>query len=675
MPLAPPLTGSFEGGELDRCSDVSPVSTAETMEIRAPDPDVCLGSMGRLISRRVVVEAESPVGSSSRGGCIYQLRTLAHQCYLWLASLLTVCLAACFSDVLFVWEVLVAYFSRREEPREVCDWFSYHNLTVGVRPEVADKKDSRRSVFMAVDAVNSNLRVSEMSNFLQPYRLSAEQATAVLAAIGEATSTVVISGVYREHSHPALAIVRGYAYKLALRVLHGMRVLDVGGSTARLCGQLGSAVPPFNVHCCSPTVDTADARRRLSHRLNTTSRCVVVRDGCYFDPEGITACTHVYGECCADPEALLFVDTIYYVGERAVLDGLRAGARMAIVLYHCLTRSFDRYFGEARVTVTRKAGKSWVQMWVPGNDEPYEHEAINISSDRVFSFYLSGRKIYRRVVAKWMDYHMVIYTWGPDIPVASIVLPTAGLRDLQGPDRRGLMAAAGITTKADYNTVQVHKVYLIDKPHYLNRVGSVLCPVRDSLVKSFLHRTRICGGFDDLYELMLQAYADHVLRVQVSDVTAVEHAVATSFAAACRVVELRVGPPRIVWGCELLSRSWRGVTREVGVLWILSLAILFLMRAKLSLEYAAISLLRVIAVFCVGRATLGVSEFLPFAMCICLSACGLWEDLRDLALASSLVLRQAARLLYWPTRREVLNVAEYRRWATFHEEHLFRVPT
>lgn len=428
---------------------------------------------------------------------------------------------------------------------------------MGVKPcafRVRKAKDGKSVPIHSLE-LNSMLVPKDLTKFASPFELNDSQCAAMRAVWGGSEAEWSMKPDAGRHEHPVCAMVRTLAYHAALRFLDGYRVLDVGGNVARAIGATAT-----NVHCCQPTFDAPDAARRVGGRISLVQRNYHVEEACRFDPSGVTACKNRVERCAAQAEALLLVDTVYYLGEPYILHQMQ-NHELAVVLYHQYQHSCTDYMGEATVSLADYQGQQYVAMTLPGNPAPYCHPAINISSDCVSKTMVrDGKPLSRYVVARWGWYHMVVYCWGP-LPVHCKAKPWGCLGSGQTPDRRGIGAPLGVPIRSDLCGLPKHRVEI--RLLGVDRYGVSIDTIKSHLVASYASRLQGLTGFDQLIMLLRNSYYDQMRKVNTTDEVAARFESPTVYEAAFELISVELAnrggvTTATLWDWLLFhTRAWR----------------------------------------------------------------------------------------------------------------------
>lgn len=414
-------------------------------------------------------------------------------------------------------------FDMVDEPR--VNWFGIKSRQVDMTEGglIRVKSTARKQVQpFRSSCFTSETNVKDPKSVDLLYKFPNKSAAALCECLGhEPKDWHAVQGA-TAHKHPASATVRLAAHTLSYGVIADLDVTDVGGNPCR-----HAAAKHRHVHCCNPLACEDDAGRLAKWLAEGNDRCFMVK-GCEFTSQ-VSRCSNTGFNCQADPQALLSVDTIYYLGEPHFIELLKRGrTELGVVVYHCLTRPMDDYMGESTVDMFRDkaTNRLFVRMDTPGNPQPYWHPALNISSNQVSKVHtkvLNGREEYlrRSVIARFGDYHVVLYTWGEEPMTRSISMATGSPIG----DSRQLMTVHAMGSQYD-----IHQVYL-EKIHIrfggVNYSGRSILPLAKSLANSMGQSIRLSPNSEHLLRTIKERYDQHASAINMRHEDRTEHEFAT----------------------------------------------------------------------------------------------------------------------------------------------------
>lgn len=422
-------------------------------------------------------------------------------------------------------------FEEHWDLRPATNWMTRMGA-IPFRANAKQDNDDKKGLPIHLLDFNSMCRPCKIAQWKIPYRLNRRQAGALALVLGGNRTDWTVRADAPYHDHPACALVRLVAYVAALRFLDGYRVLDIGGSVQRAV-----AAQARNMHCCMPTLDRADAVRRVTQRMGMAVKNINVKEECAFEELVVTACRNRVEDCKAEADAFLCVDSIYYLGEPYIINLMRRH-ELGVILYHSFEHSCDHYLGEARVRLIDKDGVQFVAMWVEGNSEPYIHPNMNIHSNSESQIYRrEGKPLRRFHIASWGWYHMVVYCWG-DLPVGHPARPWGSFMPRWTPDKRGIAAPPGIPIRTDLANLSTKSV--IVRIMGIDRTGVAITAMVDHLVATFSSKLHNLAGVDQLLGLMRMSYLDQMRKVNAPDGYVAIYEPGTVYVAAYELLKREV---------------------------------------------------------------------------------------------------------------------------------------
>lgn len=429
------------------------------------------------------------------------------------------------------------------------DWMAANHIKASPPPLKLEGGKWKGYSFCSVD---SEFHVTSLSGTAYPVHINPMEAGALYYVLGGDQTVWRSVDQPTRHRHPVPAAARGLVDAVCADILRGKRVLDVGGSPVRHAHAMRSGI-----HCCTPEVSPGDTGRVLKWSLEANRGGIRIRNACECG-SGVTWCSNKAEDCQCDYNAVMSLDSIYYLGEDHFAWLMRK-ADIGLVAYHRPEYQYDDYMACARVRAFHPHdtdnGRVMIEMSVPGNPRPYRHPFINISSNRVFPYLMrNGRALTRTVLATLDDYHIIAYSWGP---VPRNLEPT--LRGAVGRlDMRGSGAPVGLPIRDNGDELSEQFTSILLRG--VVREGLSIPKVSESLVRTFQPRLSTFTSVEGLIDTMVSHYNTETQRINWPDDCFNSHCFPTVAVAAYKLLASAVArtEPMLPWVNGRKIRGWLG---------------------------------------------------------------------------------------------------------------------